>query len=155
MSFRLIILSVMIPLKITRTEPFSREYKYKIIVGDESEGIDSIVEGWVNIDIRIVGHNDILAIYPLLKAQGVSDDDKMFFISKFYPLQSYTVDHCPYLRQGIGTQVLNRIIKDALHERVRVIDLHTSRTRMKSFVAKHGFTHYRGHKGDHYYKLVW
>ena len=85
--------------------------------------------------------------------RGVMEGDYAFKIRAFYPNGGQTYGK-PYhvMRQGMGSLMLERIIKDALELDTKLVYLDTIEPEMREFVNKKGFT--RVGETNTYFKLI-
>ncbi len=94
-------------------------------------------------------------VYPIAREAGIEDNDPVAYLAKLYPHPNWDgTGKNPHERVGVGTKFLNHIIADCIGNGIRLMHLDVREDCARSFFEKNGFTHFKGHKGDHYYKII-
>ena len=78
--------------------------------------------------------------YPILKDIRIADTDLVAYLNQFYPNGRYAEEVTNYERRGVGTRVLERLVRDSRTEHCKAILATTKEDPMKSFLRKHGFS---------------
>lgn len=92
-------------------------------------------------------------LLPEYKPLGLNRGDLVAEILEFYPTSGCQQREYPeYERHGVGSALLERIIKDSQDQGAKVLLASSVRPKMVRFLAKHGFSKRR--ETDQYYYLL-
>jgi hypothetical protein len=128
---------------------------FRIDKSDQSWGISYSIQhtgkrsrGEVAISFNKVSEIEESKIRRKALSLGLSKSDIVATIDSFYP-NGKTGSHdlnplVPYMRQGIGSRILERVIKDAKAHGAKLILVETGQASMKSFLEKKDYEKFNG-----------
>lgn len=123
-------------------------YHYTIIFQEDRP------HGDAEVILKPVSHFGPLGIYEVFQKGELRPDDIAANLNQFYPNgKGLDEKSGKYMRQGVGSMVLERIVEDCLEHDAKVMVAFTGQDSMKSFLLKHGFTPY-GVREVFNYKLL-
>jgi len=116
---------------------------------------DPAVKGNVVIDRNILAAYQMVELYDKAKKGGLTRKDLVYYMTRFDPAGTEkSGDVVDSIRVGLENDVLERICADAIEDNAKLIAFRTDDPKLMSFANRNRFKHYRGHQGDHYFKLV-
>lgn len=88
----------------------------------------------------------------MFRSLGVHPTDTVTNISSFYPNSVLAQENSgDYMREGVGSSVLDDLVKEMLLRDSKMMFVFTGKLSMKAFIGKQGFERY---KGTLYYRLL-
>ncbi len=137
-------------IEITRKPRTQFEYEYTINILTPPK-----YRGHAKLQVESLLFYQATNVYPIAREHGILDDDPVAYLAGFYPHADWVrPGESPHQRIGVGTRFLNQIIADCIEEGIKLVHLDVREDCARSFFSKNEFTHFKGHKGDHYYKLI-
>ncbi len=115
---------------------------YRVMHDDERSG-----------EVRVV-YSAVLDYEGTIKDKavelGLSPEELIAQITDFYP-NGKTGDWSddaivPFMRQGVGSELLERVVEDSVTKGARLMYVETGKDSMRAFLQKKGFQEFRGER---------